>query len=226
MAVKKAKLETLAPKILDERIKSGNIGGVYCFFGEEEYMADYYAKKILDSVSFSEYALFDPDNFDIGLLRDSILSYGFDSGGYKLAVVKNCGNIKFKSGEKEELIKLLSEPDIKDYACVIFKYKELEDLQAKAAAGRTSKKNQNLSEFLKENAELFEFKINAPAQLVRWIKNICKSEDTEISDDCAGYILSRGEVRMYPLRQYRRTDAEKNGARSVRADQRDFRKKL
>ena len=198
MAVKKAKLETLAPKILDERIKSGNIGGIYCFFGEEEYMADYYAKKIIDSVDFSECAIFDPDNFDMGLLRESILSYGFDFGGYKLAVIKNCGNIKFKSGEKEELIALLSDDDIKDYACVIFKYKELEDLQAKT--GRSTKKEKSLSGFLKENAELFEFKINAPAQLVRWIKNICKSENTEISDECAEYMLSRGETRMYPLK--------------------------
>jgi len=192
MAVKKAKLETLDKKILDERIKNGNIGGVYCFFGEEEYMTDYYAKKIEDSAA--ECAVFDPDNFDINLLRESVLSYGFGFGGYKLAVIKNCGNIKFKSGERAELINLLSEPDIKDFACVIFKYKELED------SDKANKKEKSLSGFLKENAELFEFKINNKAQLIRWIKNICKSENTEISDECAEHILSRGEVRMYPLK--------------------------
>lgn len=184
MAVKKAKPETLNPKILDERIKSGNIGGIYCFFGEEEYMTDYYAKKMMDYAG-ENCAVFDPDNFDIGLFRDAVLSYGFGFEGYKLAVIKNCGNIKFKSGEKEELIEILS-GDIKDFACVIFKYKELED--------------KNMAKFLQENAELFEFKINAPASLVRWIKNICKSENIEISDECAEYILSRGERQMYPLR--------------------------
>ena len=203
MAVKK--FETLSPKVLDERLKSGSICGIYCFFGEEEYMADYYAKKITDG--FSESAVFDPDNFDIGLLRDTVLSYGFGFGEHKLAVVKNCGNIKFKSGEKDQLIALLSDDDIKGYACVIFIYKELEDLQAKAVKSDKSvksekkgRKEKNLSDFLKENADLFEFKINAPAQLVRWIKNICKSENTEISDGCAEYILSRGETRMYPLK--------------------------
>ena len=194
MAVKKARLETLDKKILDGRLKSGEIGGVYCFFGEEEYMADYYANKFIE-LAGSECAVFDPDNFDISLFKESVLSYGFGFGGYKLAIVKNCGDVRFKSGEKDELVKLLSEPDIKEYACVIFKYKELEDLQAEKR-GRKG----GLSDWLKANAELFEFKLNNQAQLVRWIKNICKSEGAEVSDECAAYLLSRGEVRMYPLR--------------------------
>ena len=217
MAVKKVKLETLNPKILDERIKSGNIGGIYCFFGDEEYMADYYTKRIM-ACAGDDCAVFDPDNFDLGLFRDSILSYSLSFGGYKLAAVKNCGNIKFKSGEKEELIKLLSYDNIKEFACVIFKYKELEDTQSKSAG----KGGKSLAEFLKKNAELFEFKINTPASLVKWIKNICKSENVEISDECAGYILSRGERQMYPLRNdidklIRYVQAERRGTVS-RAD--------
>lgn len=199
MAVKKAQLETLNPKILDERIKSGKIGGIYCFFGEEEYMTDYYAKKITDSGNASDCTFFDPDNFDINLFKDSILSYALDNGGYKLAIVKNCGNIKFKNGEKEELIKFLSEYNIKDFACVIFKYKKFEDLQTKTT-NKTNKKDRNLSDYLKENAELFEFKINSIPSLVKWLKNICKSENVELSEECAEYILSRGEVQMYPLK--------------------------
>jgi len=192
----KAQPAVLDAKILDERIKSGNIGGIYCFFGEEEYMTDYYAKKITDCAESC--AIFDPDNFDIGLLRDALLSYSlgmFDIGGirtngnengYKSAVIKNCGDIKFKSNEKEELIKTLSDYEIRDFACVIFKYKTLDD--------------KNMLKFLNENAEMFEFKINTPARLVRWIKNICAAENVEISDECAEYILNRGERRMYPLR--------------------------
>ena len=189
MAVKKkTQAAVLDTKILDERIKSGNIGGIYCFFGEEEYMTDYYAKKMTDCAD--SYAVFDPDNFDIGAVRDALLSYSlgmFDSSnGYKSAVIKNCADIKFKSGEREELIKLLSDSELSDFACVIFKYKTLED--------------KNMLKFLNENAEMFEFKINTPARLVRWIKNICAAENVEISDDCAEYILNRGERRMYPLR--------------------------
>ncbi|MCL2099182.1 MAG: hypothetical protein FWH24_01940 [Oscillospiraceae bacterium] len=194
MAEKKAKIETLDKKILDERIKSGKIGGIYCFFGEEEYMADYYAEK-LTALCGDDCAGFDPDNFDLAEFHDAVMSYALDFGGYKSVLLKNCGNIKFKSGEKEELITLLSDNTIKEFACVIFKYKELEDLQSKSA-----RRDKNLSEFLKQNAELFEFKINSAPQLTRWLKNICKTENTELSDDCAGYILARGELRMYPLK--------------------------
>jgi DNA polymerase III delta subunit len=185
MAVKKttktiASTETLSPKILDERLKSGNIGGIYCFFGEEEYMADYYTKKIMDCADAEDRAVFDPDNFSAGLFRDAVLSYPF-GGGYKAAAVKNCDNIKFRSGEKEEVIKILSDGGIKDFACVIFRCGSAAD-------------------FLKGKAEFFEFKINTPASLAKWIKNICASENTEISEECAEYILSMGERRMYPLR--------------------------
>jgi DNA polymerase III delta subunit len=205
MAVKNVKKEseTLSPKILDDRIKSKEIGGLYCFFGEEEYMADYYAKRMSECAGFdADYTVFDPDNFDMDLFRESVISYSIETGGFKIAVVKNCGSLKLKSGEKEELTDFLTEyaDDIKKFACVIFKYKTLEDSQPRTSRAAKTKKDRSLTEFLKDNAELFEFKVNPKASLVKWLKKICASENTDISEDCAEYILNRSEPFMYPLK--------------------------
>ena len=204
--------QTLNPKIIDEKISSGKIGGIYCLFGDEEYMIDYYIKKFLDEfmkTGDSEFdcAVFDADNFDIDLFRDIISSYPVMSD-YKIAVVKNADSIKFKSGEKEELIKILLDykDDIQEYACVIFKLKSLIEAAKTSAASATPSlqkragDNLSLPGFLKENADLFEFKENPPASLIKWIKKIAASENTEISDENAGYILNRTEPRMYSLK--------------------------
>ena len=208
----KNEIETLNPKIIDEKIKSGKISGIYCLFGDEEFMIDYYIKKILAEFmkggdSDFDCAVFDADNFDIDLFRNIISSYPVMSD-YKIAVVKNADAIKFKSGEKDELVKMLIEyqDDIQDYACVIFKMKSLTETADKSEksdkADKTAAKKTGLSltGFLKEHANLFEFKENPPASMLKWIKKIMASENTEISDENAEYILNRTEMKMYPLK--------------------------
>ncbi|MCL2772649.1 MAG: DNA polymerase III subunit delta [Oscillospiraceae bacterium] len=200
----KKELETLSPKILDEKIKSGKIGGIYCLFGDEEYMVDYYIKRFLDvSKSDGEFdrAVFDADSFDVNAFKDMITSYPVLSE-YKIAVVKNAGDIKFRSGEKDELVGTLSDyaDGIKDYACVIFKYKVFAESEKPEKSEKTKRNSKSLVGFLKENAELFEFKENSPASMAKWIKKICASENIEILDDNAEYILNRTEMKMYPLK--------------------------
>lgn len=201
-------IETLNPKILDEKIKSKNIGGIYCLFGDEEFMVDYYIKRIIESTNGEiDCAVFNSENFDISLLRDIVMSYNI-TGDYKVAVIKNAGDIKFKSGEKDELINTLIDysGDIKDYACIIFKFKNLAETEKAENKGNTGRKATNktgsksLITFLKENAELYEFKENNIPSLIKWIKKICASEKIEISDEIAEYILNRTEKKMYPLK--------------------------
>ena len=205
----KKEIQTLNPKMIDERIKSGKIGGIYCLFGDEEYMIDYYIKKITnefmkDGGSGFDCAVFDADNFDIDLFRDIISSYPVMSD-YKIAVLKNADSIKFKSGEKDEFIRILNEykEDIKEYACVIFKMKSLTETAAQTISdqkGAARRQGASLSGFLKESADLFEFKENPPASLVKWLKKIAASENVELSDENAEYILNRTEMKMYPLK--------------------------
>ena len=202
----KKEIETLNPKIIDDKIKSGKIGGIYCLFGDEEYMIDYYIKKIMSEFekndgSGFDCGVFDADNFDMDLIRDIISSYPVMSD-YKIAVVKNADAIKFKSGEKDEFVKMLSEykEDIKDYACVIFKLKSLVETADKTVKTGVKKSGLSLTGFLKENADLFEFKENSRASLIKWMKKIAAAENTEITDADSEYILNRTEPKMYPLK--------------------------
>jgi len=237
-----AQLITQNPKIIDEKIKSGKIAGIYCFFGDEEYMADYYIKRIISECGASDFdcAVFDADNFDINLFRDTIAAYPVMSD-HKIAIVKNAGDIKFKSGEKDELVKILTEykEDILEYCCLVFKIKDLSEAKGKnvgrdAPGAPQTKTNANqipgapqtrtninqipgapgasrptkkpagaalsLTAFLKENADLFEFKENPPASLIKWLRKIAASENTELSGENAEYILNRTENKMYPLK--------------------------
>jgi DNA polymerase-3 subunit delta len=212
--------ETLSPKIIDERIKSGKIGGIYYLFGDEEYMADYYIKQILEKFAGGEESgldcgIFDADNFDAAEIRDMIASYPVMTD-YKIIVIKNTEAIKFSASEEEMLVRTLSEykDEIKDYACVAFKAAGLgfapadnkNVSQPAAGAGpRPAKKTPGLTlaNFLKSNAELFEFKINPPASLIKWLRKIAASENINLTDENAGYILDRHgrtEMKMYPLR--------------------------
>jgi DNA polymerase-3 subunit delta len=208
--------ETKNPKMIDEKIKSGKIAGIYCFFGDEEYMIDYYIGKLAgfpaDGAGGDDFdrAVFDADNFDIDQFRDMLAGYPVMSE-YKTVVVKNTDDIKFKSGEKEELVKILTEhrEDILEYCCLIFKAKDLnEKKQTPAAAAAPpfkrgqGNKSRGLSPaaFLKENADLFEFKINPPASLIKWLRKIAAADNIEISAENAGYILNRTENKMYPLK--------------------------
>jgi len=68
------------------------------------------------------------------------------------------------------------------------------------ALSAKTKSSVSLSKYLKENADLFEFKENPPASLIKWIKKIAASDKIEISDDNANFILSRTEPKMYPLK--------------------------
>ena len=217
-AKNKKEIETLNPKIIDEKIKSGNVNGLYCLFGDEEYMIDYYIKRFLDGFMKNDAnnpdfdcGIFDADNFDINLFRDIISAYPVMSD-YKIAVVKNIDAVKFKSGEKDELVKILTDykDDINDYACVIFKLKSLsEPAEKPGKSGKTNNADKpkkssvssvSIENFLRENANLFEFKENPPASLIKWIKKIAASETIEITDENAGFILNRTEMKMYPLK--------------------------
>ena len=205
MAKTENKTEAQNPKLLDEKIKSGKIGGIYCFFGEEEYMADYYIKKIAGEYMGGDgdldCAFFDSESFDINSFRDAISSYPV-MGDYKIIVLKNADGIKFKSGEKEELMSILRsfKGDIGDYACLIFKMKSLSDPALDKPEKTSKKSSPNLAAFLKENASLFEFRENPPASLLKWIAKIAASEQVEISDDTAAYLLKLAGPKMYPLK--------------------------
>ncbi|MCL2095706.1 MAG: DNA polymerase III subunit delta [Oscillospiraceae bacterium] len=202
---KEQSFETKNPKLIEEKIKSGKIPGIYCLFGDEEYMVDYYIKKILDGCKADSFdvGIFDPDNFSLDLFRDSITSYPVMSD-YKIIIVKNIGDIKFKSGELESLLDILNryKQDIEEYCCLVFKAKDLNEAQNKQGKQTTRGKKSGLSltKYLKENADLFEFKQNPPASLIKWLIKIAASENIVLSPENAGYILTKTENKMYNLK--------------------------
>ena len=202
-------------KFLDEKIAAKDIGGIYCFFGDEEYMLDYYIKKIYDAAAKSgspetDCAAFDGDNFDIVEFTDAVFAYPVASD-FKFIVVKQTELGELKNEIKAELIKILSDSGIGDDVCVIFKSSEFGGSTKKSAPKKTAKvpkksksgtesSDADLVEFLKENGTLCEFKENTKQSLVKWIKKITASENLDISDANASYILSRAGNKMYPLR--------------------------
>jgi DNA polymerase III delta subunit len=198
--------ETQNPKILDGLIKSGKIGGLFCLFGEEEYMIDHYIARILSECSAGDdfdRAIFDADNFDADRFRDMISGYPMTSE-YKIIIVKNAGDIKSSGIITGILAEYAGE--IAGYCCVVFKMKSLGEPKAKnktpAASAKKTKTTPtvSLAAYLKENAALFEFYANPPASLIKWQKKIAASANSELPDDVAAYILERGEKFMYPLK--------------------------
>ena len=198
-------------KFLDAKISSRDIGGIYCFFGDEEYMLDYYIKKIYDTAAKNvgseiDCVFFSGDNFNSEEFADAVLSYPAISD-FKFIVVKQIELNSLKNEAKSGIINCLS--DMGDDVCVIFKSNEFGGNVKKSAPkkiSKTAKKSKSdapnieLIDFLKENGILCEFKENTKQSLIRWIKKISASENLDISDANASYILSRAGNKMYSVR--------------------------
>ncbi len=147
-------------KDLDKQIKSGTVGRLYFFYGEEQFLLENKIKAIKTAILDSDfadlnYAKLEEKKLNISQLTDELMSVPVMSDK-KLVVVKNSG---FFSNAKLSQYKTVCEliEDIPDYMCVIFCEKEFD-----------KKKEKNL-EPIKKYGEIVRFELLSPVQLERWL---------------------------------------------------------
>ncbi len=150
-------------KDLDKQIKSGTVGNLYFFYGEEQFLLENKIKSIKNSLlapDFADlnYVQMEEKKLNISRLTDELMSVPVMSDK-KMVVVKNSGIF---SNSKVTQYKTVCEmlEDIPEYMCVIFCEKEFD-----------RKKEKNLEPF-KKYGEIVKFEAVSPVQLERWLDGL------------------------------------------------------
>lgn len=151
----------MEPKDLDKQISSGNIGRLYFFYGEEQFLLENKIKSIKARIVEKDFEEFNYEKLDgkkvtVDQIETALLSVPVMSDR-KMVVVSNTnifGNAKSKDFTK--ICEALS--GIPEYLTVIFTEKEFD-----------KKKEKNLDIF-KKHGEIVKFDILSPKQLELWLE--------------------------------------------------------
>ena len=166
-------------KKLNEKIKSGDILGLYLFTGEEKYGRKLAAKEIrkhFEGSGFDEFNInvFEGGDFAPQTLADYVRTYPVMSDK-KLAIVRNSGVFKSPSAElkavAEDIIK-----DLPDYITVIFDEDNLD--------GRSG-----LVKKIKSGGTFCEFKFKTQGELAVWCRKTAAEAGIEISEENASHLV-------------------------------------
>ncbi len=150
-------------KDLDKQIKTGTVGSLYFFYGEEQFLLENKIKSIKNALLDSDFAdlnytLLEEKKLNISSLTDELMSVPVMSDK-KMVVVKNSGIFSNSKLTQYKTVCELIE-DIPEYMCVIFCEKEFD-----------RKKEKNL-EPLKRHGEIVKFELLSPVQLERWLDGL------------------------------------------------------
>jgi DNA polymerase-3 subunit delta len=184
--------------ILKKELKENKLQNVYLFFGPEEYLIKYYLNAISSLIV-------DEDMRDLNYVClegkkdvDSIIENCETMPVFserKLIVVKNSGFFKTKKGDsgenstekksgKDRLADYLE--NLPTYSCIIFVESELD-------------KRMKLVNTIKKKGLLVEFDYQKPADLVKWVAKVFKSNGKSVDQMTASYIVENSEYSMTEL---------------------------
>lgn len=168
-------------KELDKQISSGNIGRLYFFYGEEQFLAENKIKSIKSRLIDKDFEEFNYEKLEgkrvtAAEIQTALLAVPVMSDK-KLVVVSNCGIFgNAKAKDFAAVCQALS--DIPEYITVIFTETEFD-----------KKKEKNLDIFKKFGA-IVRFDLLSPKQLELWLEKSFEEEGkTALASDLA-YMVS------------------------------------
>lgn len=166
-------------KILKEKIKSGDVLGLYLFTGEEKYGRKLAVKEIrkhFENTGFDEFnvSVFEGGDFAPATLEDYVRTYPVMSDK-KIAVVRNSGVFKTPSAELKTVAENIIK-DLPDYITVIFDEDNID--------GRSG-----LVKKIKSAGVFCEFKFKTQGELAVWCRKTAMSAGVEISEENASHLV-------------------------------------
>ncbi|MDK2933336.1 MAG: polymerase subunit delta [Clostridiales bacterium] len=172
--------------LLKKQLKEGEFSNIYLFFGEEEFLKEYYFSQLKSKVvdeSFKDfnYAVFEGKNIDLQQVEDGIESLPVMSQ-YKMLVIKNSGIFKSpKAVEKEFWNSYLA--DIPSYICLVFYEKEID-------------KRSKLFNLVKKQGMIVEFQYQKTVDLVNWVNRVITAYKKKIAKQDIYYLLEHCDIGM------------------------------
>lgn len=178
MAPKK-KPDDGAYPLLKKQLKSGELGNLYVFHGEETYLRDYYLgqmKQKLLPAGMEAFNLHTVNGKELDLKTLSQLVDCLPMMSQRTLIVVN--DYDLYKGDKEGLLAILQ--DLPDYVCLVFVY----DLIEYKADARTK-----LAGLLKEKGSVVAFNRQEQGDLVDWIARRFRALDHDIGTEDARYLI-------------------------------------
>ena len=165
---------------LKEQIKSGSIGNLYLFFGEEIFVKDMYLDKMKSFVldgGFADFNFIFLDGKDaVGAKVDDALDSFPMMAEKKLVVIKNSGIFK-KATEEVKDFWLERLADIPDYVLLIFDEQEADKRSA-------------LYKAVQKNGLAVEFSYMKDYEVASWVAREVQKAGKKISKDAADYLVA------------------------------------
>ncbi|MBE7032478.1 MAG: DNA polymerase III subunit delta [Ruminococcaceae bacterium] len=158
-------------KDLDKQISSGNLGKLYFFYGDEQFLMEHKIKSIKNKLIAKDFADFNFVRLDgkkttAADIRREVMAVPAMSD-MRMVVVQNTGifgNAKLR--DFKEVCELLE--DIPEYLCLIFTERDFD-----------KKKEKNLDLF-KKHGEVVKFDLLSPVQLERWLEKLFESKGKSV----------------------------------------------
>ena len=184
---------------LKNKLKSGELGGAYIFYGEERYLVNYYFGELSRAVALDEaFAVFNNpvfhgDEVDFAAVLEELRSPPMMSD-YKLIECHNVNFTKMKEGELELLERLLDAVDENPYAVLAFVSGE--------GAVEEMTKGRKPSPFLQRvggRMNILRFDKSTENQLYSWLKKHFEANGLSVTLDTVKALVFRSGKSMTAL---------------------------
>lgn len=166
---------------LKKAIRDNNIGSLYIFWGDEDYLREYYLGRIKQALisevaeQFNYHLLTEPD---LDALAAAVDSFPMMSER-TMIVARDWDIFKLDEEKRAKLIAMLS--DIPSYCCLIFVYDIL--------PYKPDKRQKKLYGALTDYAAAVEFPRQDHQELTGWIKRRFAALDRQINTETAEYLI-------------------------------------
>ena len=212
---------------LKKDLSENNLGNLYLFYGEEDYLRDYYIQRVQKKLLTEGMETFNLHQFqgkelDIQTLADCVDALPMMS---ERTVILVYDYDLFENESRRDRLEQMFQ-DLPEYVCLIFIY----DLLPYKSGGNTK-----LGKLLKKVATVVEFQPQQQSDLNAWIRRHCKALGKEIDNGVPDLRLRRpddqpgrrdpkgGQLRSrlenYPCGHRRSSDpgAGRQGVRTVQS---------
>lgn len=176
--------------ILKKQLKGGEPATIYAFYGEEEFLKEYYFNQLKDKVVDSSFRDFNYDVFEGKGIEMEKIQNALESfpvmAERKMLVMKDTGLLKSpKAADKDFWEKVLG--DIPSYICLVFYEKEVDQ-------------RSKLFGLIKKHGVAVEFKYQKTADLISWVGRIITSYHKKMQKEDITYLLGHCDVGMTSIK--------------------------
>ncbi len=202
-----------ALQALKNEIKENNLGRLYFFHGEEQFLMQHYLEQIrkllIDELTESfNYHKLTTETFDIRTFADCVEGLPM-MAEYTMVVVDEIDIFKQNESDREKLADILS--DIPDHCTVVFTYE--------TTAWKPDKRYKKLWTAVESNGRIIEFAKQDQRDLVAWITRHFHAYKKHITPDLCAYLIElTGGTMTLLLGEIAKISAYSSADNIVKAD--------